>query len=196
MHSAGNTSVTTVILAGGQGKRMGGNKALRELRGRPLLERVIGRIEPQGSGILLSAHGNETHLAQFGFPIVSDLLGGHAGPLAGLQAAMRFADTEWVASVPCDTPFLPDDLLRRLLRAAWEADAAVAVVAGRRQPTVAIYRRRLLPRLEDYLARGGRKAGAWLELLNAREAEFDDPADFENFNTLEELDAANGMRGN
>jgi molybdopterin-guanine dinucleotide biosynthesis protein A len=192
---SGNSSVTTVILAGGQGRRMGGDKAQRELRGRPLIAWVIGRIEPQCAHILISTNGNEPGLAHWGLPLVSDLMAGHAGPLAGLHAAMHVAGTEWVASVPCDTPYLPDDLLARLLQGAGEADAAVAVAAGRRQPTIAIYRRYLLQRLEEYLEKGGRKAGDWLKSLDVREVEFGELAEFDNFNTPEELDAANGRNG-
>jgi len=187
-------SVTTVILAGGQGSRMGGDKALRDLRGLPMIEWVIGAIMPQGTEILISANENQVALSDFGYPVIPDNLPGHAGPLAGLQAAMHYANGEWVASVPCDTPFLPEDLIARLLVAAGTAEAAVAVVKGRRQPAIALYRRSVLPKLDVYLESGERKVSRWLDTLEVREAAFDDADAFVNINSLEELDAANRGR--
>ena len=187
-------SVTTVILAGGQGSRMGGDKALRDLRGLPLIEWVIGAIMPQGTEILISANDNQAALSDFGYPVISDYLPGYAGPLAGLQAAMLHASGEWVASVPCDTPFLPDDLIARLLAAAASAEAAVAVVNGRRQPAIAVYRKSVLPKLNAYLDSGERKVSGWLDLLQVGEAVFDEAEAFVNINSLEDLDAASEGR--
>ncbi len=183
--------VTTVILAGGQGSRMGGDKALKLLRGRPLIEWVIGALRGQGTDIVISANDNVAAYAAYGYPVLADTVAGYAGPLAGVHAAMQSAATEWVASVPCDTPFLPRDLMARLLAAADAADAAVAAAEGKRHPTIAIYRTRVLPELDRYLAQGGRRVGDWLRQLHAREAAFDDAAAFININSLEELEAAN-----
>lgn len=190
-HLTRDSQITTVILAGGEGRRMGGGKALRKLQGRPMIEWVVGKIKQQGGRILISAYQGEQELAYLDFPVLPDRIPGQAGPLAGLHAAMHAADTEWVACVPCDTPYLPDDLLMRLYEAVGNADAAVAVVEGRWQPTIAICRRSLLPRLEAFLQNGGRKAGEWLKTVNACEVLFDEPEHFRNFNTLEELHAAN-----
>jgi molybdenum cofactor guanylyltransferase len=187
-------SVTTVILAGGQGTRMGGDKALRALRGRPLIEWVIGALRGQGADIVISANAHAASYAPFGYPVLADAVPGYAGPLAGVHAAMRYSASEWVASVPCDTPFLPHDLIERLLAAAQDGEAAVAVAQGRRHPTIAIYRRRVLPRLDHYLAQGERRVGDWLRLLHARDAVFDDGAAFININSPEDLDAANRVR--
>ncbi len=183
--------VTAVILAGGQGSRMGGDKGLKVLRGQPLIAWVIGALRQQGTEIVISANANVAAYAGLGYPVVTDLLPGYMGPLAGVHAAMQQAASEWVASVPCDTPFLPGDLIARLLAAAAEGEAAVAVARGRRQPTIAIYRKSVLPRLDSYLAQGGRRVGDWLDILHAREAVFDDDAAFVNINSLEELEAAN-----
>lgn len=193
---ANQIPVTTVILAGGQGSRMGGDKALRDLRGLPLIEWVIGCIQPQDTQILISANTNLAELARFGYPVLPDLLSGYRGPLAGLHSAMHYAESEWVASVPCDTPFLPDDLIVRLLRAAGNAEAAVAVVEGRWQPTIAIYRRHLHARLHEFLESGERRVSAWLGQLQVREAVFEEDDAFVNINSLEELDAANGSTKN
>jgi molybdopterin-guanine dinucleotide biosynthesis protein A len=196
---SGNSAVTTVILAGGQGSRMGGDKGLKPLHGRPLVAWVLGALRPQGTQIVLSANDNVPAYASLGCPVIKDTVPGYAGPLAGVLAAMQYASargagSEWVASVPCDTPHLPGNLIARLLAAAAEADAAVAVAAGSRHPTVAIYRTRVRPRLEHYLAQGGRRVGEWLRLLDAHEAVFEDAAAFININSPEELAAANRAR--
>lgn len=184
--------VSTVILAGGQGSRIGGDKALRDLRGLPLIEWVIGILIEQDTEILISANGNQASLSDLGYPVISDLLPGYAGPLAGLHAAMHRATSEWVASVPCDTPFLPDNLIERLLGGIGGAEASVAVVNGKRQPAVALYRRRsVLPKLNAYLDSGERKVAGWLAMLQVQEVVFDDAGAFVNINSLDELDAAN-----
>lgn len=188
---ARESSVTTVILAGGKGSRIGGDKALRDLRGLPLIEWVLGAIVPQGTEILISANDNQAALAHLGYPVISDYVPGYAGPLAGLHAAMQYAASEWVASVPCDTPFLPGDLIARLLDAALTAEASVVVVNGSRQPAIAMYRRSVLPKLDAYLGGGERKVAGWLNILRVHEAVFDDAEAFININSLDELEAAN-----
>jgi molybdenum cofactor guanylyltransferase len=193
MQPAARTSstISTVILAGGQGSRMGGNKALQNLRGRPLIDWVFAVVRPQSAEVLISANENQTAYAHLGCPVIADHLPGYAGPLAGLQAAMQQANCAWVASVPCDTPYLPQDLIARLCTAMGDAEAAVAVVAGRRQPAIALYRKNVLPKLDAYLQRGERKVGGWLDTLHVNEAVFDDADAFTNFNSLAELEAAN-----
>lgn len=183
--------VTTVILAGGQGLRMGGNKTLRQLRGRPLIDWVHSAVSPGSAEVLISANENSGAYAHLGCDVVADGMPGHAGPLAGLQAAMRRARHDWIASVPCDTPFLPQDLIARLFEAAGEGPAAVAVAGGRRQPTIALYRKSVLPRLDAYLESGERKAGKWLDALRANAAVFDDAHAFININTQDELEECN-----
>lgn len=183
--------VTTVILAGGQGSRIGGNKALQSLRGRPLINWVFSAIRPQSAEALISANENQSAYAYLGCPVIADRLPGYAGPLAGLQAAMLQASYEWVATVPCDTPFLPDNLIGKLWAAIADAEAAVAVVEGKRQPAFALYRKNLLPRLDAYLGRGERKVGGWLDTLQASEVVFDDAYAFININTQDELEGCN-----
>lgn len=179
--------VTTVILAGGQGKRMGGDKGLQLLHGRPLIQWVLDSIHSQSSEILISANSSRAEYSAFGYSVIVDRLPEGAGPLAGLQSALLAARQEWVVSVPCDTPFLPEDLVVRLYAAIDDAEAAVAVADGKRQPTIALYRKRVLPRLEAYLDSGGRKVGDWLDMLPAQEACFNDAAGFININTRDEL---------
>src|SRR5271169_2169810 len=180
--------VTTVILAGGQGSRIGGNKALQALRGRSLINWVFSAIRQQSAEVLISANENQSAYVYLGCPVIADRLPGYAGPLAGLQAAMLQASYECVASVPCDTPFLPDNLIAKLWAAIADAEAAVAVVEGKRQPAVALYRKNLLHRLDTYLGMGERKAGGWLDTLQASEVVFDNARAFININTQDELE--------
>jgi len=170
---------------------MGGNKTLRLLRGRPLIDWVFAAVRPQSAEVLVSTNEHASAYTHLGCAVVGDRLSGFAGPLAGLQAAMHCASHDWVASVPCDTPFLPRDLIERLFDAAGAGDAAVAVVQGRRQPAIALYRKTVLPRLDAYLESGGRKAGAWLDTLQANAAVFADAGAFININTLQELEVFN-----
>jgi len=183
--------VTTVILAGGQGSRIGGNKALQDLRGRPLINWAFSAIRPQSAEVLISANENQSAYAYLGCPVIAYRLPGYAGPLGGLQAAMLQASYEWVASVPCDTPFLPDNLIAKLWAAIADAEAAVAVVEGKRQPAIALYRKNLLPKLDTYLGRGERRVGVWLDTLQASEVAFDDAHAFININTQDELEGYN-----
>src|SRR5437660_7712009 len=110
--------ITGIVLAGGQGRRMGGvDKGLVELDGRPLAAHVIARLAPQVSALVINANQNLERYAAFGHPVVPDAVGGFAGPLAGLHAGMTAATRSCVVTVPCDSPFLPLDLVARLAHA-------------------------------------------------------------------------------
>ncbi len=186
-------SITTVILAGGQGKRMGGDKGLQNLHGRALVEWVLDSVRSQSDEVLLSANDKHDVYADFGCRVIADHMPDWAGPLAGLQTALRSARNAWVMSVPCDTPFLPHDLIARLYAAiaADGTEAAVAVVAGRRQPAIALYRRDVQPKLDAWLNAGGRKVNDWLSSLHLSEVLFEDADKFANINSQEELAHAN-----
>jgi len=191
MNSAGG--VSGLILAGGQGRRMGGvDKGLQRLRGKPMAQWVMERLHPQVDEILVNANQNVTAYAALGCPVVSDAVTGFAGPLAGLQAGLAHARHEFVVTAPCDSPFLPHDLVSRL-RAALEgatADLAVAKTGTQPHPVFCLCRRGLLPHLTAYLAAGGRKIDAWYATLRVAEVAFDDEAAaFANINTPEELAA-------
>jgi molybdopterin-guanine dinucleotide biosynthesis protein A len=120
-------------------------------------------------------------------------VGGFAGPLAGLQAALAAATTDWIVTAPCDSPFLPDDLVARLARAAVAHGATLAVARTFDQPhpVFALVRRDVEPHLSAFLAAGGRKIDAWYATLPIVEVAFDDEADaFRNINTAAEHAAA------
>ncbi|MBK9704245.1 MAG: molybdenum cofactor guanylyltransferase [Betaproteobacteria bacterium] len=187
-------SVTGIVLAGGMGRRMGGvDKGLVQLAGRPMVEHVLTRLRPQVDDVLINANQNLDRYAAFGVPVVADAIGGFAGPLAGLHAGMTAAHRDLVVTVPCDSPFLPDDLVARLLAGlvAGDAQLAVARTFDQPHPVFALVRRALLPHLTAFLEGGGRKIDAWYATLPAVEVAFDDEADaFRNINTSDELAAA------
>lgn len=189
----GRADVTGIVLAGGLGRRMGGvDKGLVEFDGAPLVARVIARLAPQVATLVVNANRNATRYAAFGYPVVPDAIEGYAGPLAGLHAGMRAAETAYVVTAPCDSPWLPADLVARLAAAmaAGQAQVAVARTAGRAHPVFTLGRRDLVSHLESFLAAGGRKIDAWYATLAVAEAVFDDEAEaFSNFNTREELAA-------
>lgn len=186
--------VTGMILAGGLGRRMGGiDKGLVEFQGRPMVASVIERFHQQVDELLINANRNAEAYAEFGYHVVPDAMTGFAGPLAGLQTGLMAATNELVATVPCDSPFLPKDLIARLRAAleASEAQLAVAVTLGQAQPVFCLCRRDVLPHLTDFLQQGGRKIDAWYGTLKVVEVGFDDEVEaFANINTPQELDAA------
>ncbi len=186
-----DNKITGVILAGGLGRRMGGiDKGLQELRGRPMVHWVVERLAPQVDELLINANQNGERYAAFGHRVVPDQIPDFAGPLAGLHAALSAAAHPLVATAPCDSPFLPADLISRLFQAltATNADLAVARTFDQPHPVFCLCRREVLPHLTEYLAGGGRKIDRWYATLKVVEVAFDDEADaFENINTREEL---------
>jgi molybdopterin-guanine dinucleotide biosynthesis protein A len=183
--------ITGVVLAGGLGRRMGGvDKGLQLLHGQPLVHWVIERLAPQVDELLINANQNGERYAAFGHPVVPDRIPGFAGPLAGVHAALAAARHPLVATAPCDSPFLPQDLVARLAQALLAADAELAVARTFDQPhpVFCLCRRSLLPHLSAFLADGGRRFERWYSTLNAVEVGFDDEAAaFENLNTREDL---------
>ena len=172
--------ITGVVLAGGMGRRMGGvDKGLVELSGRPMVAHVIARLSPQVGPLFINANQNQDRYAAFGFPVVPDDVSGFAGPLAGLHAGLTHATTDWVVTVPCDSPFLPLDLAARLGAGVTRAGAQLAVARTFDQPhpVFAIVRRDVLPHLSAYLDAGGRKIDAWYATLATVEVAFDEPVD-------------------
>jgi molybdopterin-guanine dinucleotide biosynthesis protein A len=177
---------------------MGGiDKGLQPFRGRPLVEWVIERIEPQVADLLVNANRNLDRYLAFGHPVLTDRIGDFAGPLAGLHAALGQARSGLVVTVPCDCPFLPTELVSRLSAAlaAKDAEVAVARTTARAHPVFCLCRVSLLNHLAEFLAGGGRKVDSWYASLRVVEVSFDDqPEAFHNFNTLEELRASDQRR--
>ena len=188
--------ITGLVLAGGLGRRMGGvDKGLVELDGRPMVAHVLERLAPQVDAVLINANQNADRYGAFGHPVVPDLIEGYAGPLAGLHAGLGAATTPLLVTVPCDSPFLPFDLVARL-RAALEAghaQLAVAKTGDQAQPVFSLVRCDVLDDLTAFLKGGGRKIDAWYTRLAVAEVSFDDEAAaFANINTREELSGFQG----
>ena len=185
------TEVTGIVLAGGQGSRMGGvDKGLAPFRGKALVAHVIERLAPQVDELLVNANRNPEAYAAFGHRVIADEIPGFAGPLAGFERGLAHARGALVATVPCDSPFVPPDLVSRL-RAALEAagaDIAVAKTGDQPHPVFCLMRRGVHASLAQFLASGQRKIDKWYAALRVTEVAFDDEAEaFANINTRDEL---------
>ena len=150
-------SVVGILLAGGLARRMGGgDKGLKTLAGKPILQHVIERARPQVSALVLNANGPPGRFSDFGLPVAADVVEGHAGPLAGVLTGLDWAareapDCDWVASFACDAPFLPSDFVSRLMAAVEEegADMACAASLDRSHPVFGLWPVRLRDELRQ-----------------------------------------------
>ncbi|MEC3862715.1 molybdenum cofactor guanylyltransferase MobA [Mesobacterium sp. TK19101] len=197
------TDLPAVILAGGQGSRMGGaDKALLNLGGVPLLRHVLDRLAPQVGQVALNANGDPARFQAFGLPVLPDSVAGFPGPLAGVLAAMDWAaglGAAQVVTVAADTPFFPRDLVARLAQAAGAGVALAAVeVADRgvlRHPTFGLWPVTLRDDLREALEGGTRKVRAFADAHGASDAVVPagafDP--FFNINRAEDLARAEAM---
>lgn len=189
--------VTALVLAGGRGQRMGGtDKGLIELSGKPMIEHILERLEPQCDHIIINANRNVDRYAVYGHPVLRDSLGDYQGPLAGFSTGLKHAKTPFIMTLPCDAPDLPADLVERMLTTMNErqADIAVAHDGERMQPVYALIRTALHENLDQFLASGDRKIDRWYALNNTVTVDFSDVRDiFRNVNTPEQI---NEMSGN
>lgn len=184
--------ITGVLLAGGQGRRMGGvDKGLQLLRGKPMAQHVIERFAPQVDELLINANQNIEQYQSLGYRVIPDAIGGFAGPLAGLHRGLSEAAHPLVVTAPCDSPFLPLDLVAQLRAAldAKHAELAVAKTGDQPHPVFSLCKTSVLPSLTAFLESGGRKIDWWYSKLKVVEVPFADEAAFRNINTREELAA-------
>lgn len=190
-----------VVLAGGLGRRMGGgDKPMREIGGRAILDHVVERLEPQCDGLLLNANGDPERFARFGLPVVADTVAGYPGPLAGILAALEWTaqnrpGVEWVVSAAGDCPFLPRDLVARLQRArqAEGADLAVAASGGQAHPVIGLWKVALRDDLRRALVEEDlRKIDRWTARYRLATVSWPgEPVDpFFNANTVDDLHEA------
>jgi len=193
------SGVTAVVLAGGRARRMGGqDKGLIELNQVPLIEYALTALQGQVDTILINANRNTERYAGMGYPVIEDRHSGFNGPLAGMASALSVMQTRYLATVPCNSPALPQDLVDRLLNARAEADAEIAVThdGKRMQPVFALLERSLLPSLERFLDADGRKIDQWYAQHRLALADFSDqPNAFTNVNTPEDLAHMSQMPG-
>ncbi|MGR8920250.1 MAG: molybdenum cofactor guanylyltransferase MobA [Gammaproteobacteria bacterium] len=190
-------SLTGCILAGGEGRRLGGrDKGLIALERERLAAICADRLRPHVDRLLISANRNLDEYRRLA-PVVIDGQRVHAGPLAGFLAAMRAATTPLLVTCPCDSPFFPQDLVTRLraARADAGADVAVAVAGGRMQSVFALLETGLAPSLAAYLDAGERRIDAWFRRHRLCEVVFDDAEAFANINTPADLEAARARLG-
>ncbi len=199
-------AVAGVLLAGGRARRMGGgDKCLRRLGSETLLAHVIARARDQVGPLILNAGGDPARFAAYGLPVVADVIAGFAGPLAGVLTGLEWAAANapacpWVASFPTDAPFMPEDLVARLLAAleAEGAELACAASAGRDHPVVGLWPVRLAPELRRALElEGVRKIDLWTAGFRLARARYDAaPVDpFFNVNSPQDLARAEALVG-
>lgn len=181
--------ITAVILAGGEGRRMqGADKGLLGLWDKPLVAHLLKRLAPQVATVLINANRNQQRYRQYA-PVITDHLAGFAGPLAGFEAGLSHAPSEWVLFVPCDSPLVPTDLAERLCAAISHPGQIAVVDDGTRlHAATALLHQSLLPSLNDYLEGGDRKLQLWFARHELLTVNFSDQVDaFTNLNTPEAL---------
>jgi molybdopterin-guanine dinucleotide biosynthesis protein A len=198
--------IMAVVLAGGLARRMGGgDKCLKLLAGRPILAHVLERLDGQAERILLNANGDVTRFASWGMPVATDVVAGFGGPLVGVLTALEWAaihapEITDVVSVPADGPFLPRDLVRRLVEARAGVGAVLAQAAsnGRPNPVVGLWPVTLAAELRHAVVEEGvAKVDAWTARYRLVTVDFEaasvDP--FFNANTQEDLAEAERLLG-
>ena len=186
--------ITGLILAGGRGSRMGGaDKGLQNHLGIPLAMHALMRLEPQVGHIMINANRNLGAYDSFGVPVWPDALPDYPGPLAGFLAGLERCETDYLVTVPCDTPNFPTDLVERLAAALTAQDAEIAMAATNGadgiqvQPVFCLMRTGLMESLVRFTQSGQRKIDRWTAQHRCAEVLFDDEAAFFNANTAEEL---------
>jgi molybdopterin-guanine dinucleotide biosynthesis protein A len=184
-------NITGVVLAGGRASRMGGSdKGLLPLAGIPMIVRICDALALQVGDLLINVNRNQAIYTELtARPVVMDHIGHFAGPLAGIAAALQQCETPFLVAVPCDSPFLAEDLVSRLYHALCEqhAEIAIAMLAEKPQPVFVLLSRQLLMSLTSFLESGGRKIMDWYLQHRLARVDFSDRAwMFENINTPEE----------
>jgi molybdenum cofactor guanylyltransferase len=191
MGNINKNDLTGVILAGGQARRMEGqDKGLVLLNKKPMIEYVINTLKPQVNSLLINANRNHDTYSKYGYNIVSDELSGYHGPLAGMASALNIIKTPYMLVVPCDSPFIPNDLAKRLINSLEENNAEISVAhnGDRMQPVFCLIKKDLLTSMNDFLNQGERKIDKWFNLHTLAIADFSDiPETFDNLNTLEDI---------
>lgn len=183
--------ITGVILAGGMGRRMGGiDKGLQNFKQAPLALHAMMRLNGQVGSMTINANRNIAVYEGFGIPVICDQQADFAGPLAGMQTALSYATVPFLVTVPCDVPMFPTDLVKKLSE-PFEKNVGlmltVAATNGRHHPVFCMMRTELLPSMEEFLRKGGRKIDAWYADIPHQSVEFGNEAAFHNVNTLQEL---------
>ncbi len=192
-----NSDITAVILAGGQGRRMGGqDKGLIEFDGRLIIEILIEQLQNQQVDILINANRNKSTYQSYGYPVVSDELGDFQGPLAGFASAMAVVKTKFILTLPCDSPVLAGEFVARFIESHKRENVPVCVAhdGDRLQPVYALIDTHLLDDLKLFLQSGDRKIDRWYARNEYAQVNFSDQkAMFENINTPEDQQRLLGL---
>ncbi len=178
-----------VVLAGGRATRMGGeDKGLQLLKGKPLWQHVADTLAGQVSALAISANRHIDIYQRSGFPVYQDTMTDYQGPLAGMLSVMQQSRGEWFLFCPCDTPFIPACLAKRLVQQRGDSSVVWAHDGERDHPAIALVNSSLIPDLEDYLAAGERRVMVFLRQSGGHSVDFSDlKSAFVNVNTTEDL---------
>lgn len=183
--------VAAVILAGGMGRRVGGeDKGLIELNGKPLIAHVIDVIAPQVENLMISANRNIKQYEAFSYPVIGDRQEGFCGPLAGIDAAFAATDKPYLLCVPCDSPMLPANLLALMVAALQASDQpmAIATDAQRQHPVINLMTRSVHEGVRKRLEQGDLKLMQWIEATGYTGVDFSDrPQLLSNLNSPEDI---------
>jgi molybdenum cofactor guanylyltransferase len=193
------SQITGLVLAGGRATRMGGvDKGLQNHHGMPLALHALLRLQPQVGEVMINANRNLGAYEAMGVPVWPDVIGDYAGPLSGVLAGLEHCATPFLATVPCDSPNFPADLVARLADRLDTEGAEIAMAATiedgvvRTQPVFCLLDSRLLESLAEFLQSGERKIDRWTGRHRCATVVFDDAAAFFNANTIDELRSLGG----
>ena len=184
------TSISAIVLSGGRGTRMGNqDKGLLLLNGKPLIKHVLDRISPQVSHVVISCNRNLDQYRQFGFPVVTDSQPGRPGPLAGILSSKSKITTPLCFIVPCDMPYVPDNIVSSLSSAMQDNDVVTASVDDKMEPLISLIKTDCIDSIETYLKSGNRSVRGWLALQGGKIVKLPGlTIAFRNINSPQELD--------
>lgn len=183
------SQVTVAVLAGGQGRRMGGrDKGLLDYKGKPLIEHLLERLLPQTDKILISANRNIDLYAAYGWPVFADSMPGFQGPLAGIASVLEQCQTPFMLTVPCDSPMLEPNYLELMISGlnSQPLQPVVATDESRLQPVYVLVGKHHLKSVQHCLDSGERAIKAWLLGREYQTVCFAEKM-FENINSAEQL---------
>jgi molybdenum cofactor guanylyltransferase len=185
-----NSDITAVVLAGGQGRRMGGqDKGLIDFDGRLMIEILIAHLRLQQVEVLINANRNQATYQSYGCPVISDDLKDFQGPLAGFASAMAAVNTDFILTLPCDSPLIADSFVDRFIDSynRKATNISVAHDGERLQPVYALINTSLIDDLKKFLQSGERKIDRWYAMYDYAFVDFSDETSmFENINTPED----------
>lgn len=185
--SKNSNSCSCIILAGGEGRRVGGvDKGLLEYKNKPLIEHVINTVSPQVNDLVISANRNIEHYKHYTKKVISDESKQYLGPLAGINAALPHCAHEWILIVPCDTPLLPDNIINKLLFNQTNNNLYIAETNKKLQPVMLIHKT-LHESISHSLRKGQRRLMHWVKSQQPEIVIFQDDKAFKNFNNTDDF---------